>query len=80
MLKCFLTQVYFLHIKWMWFMLLLWYSSKYFVCVLADVWKHFHKTVLMNNSKQMNGANVISGPIFDRDYDGHYDDHTAQAV
>lgn len=64
----------------MWFVLLLWYPNKYFDCVLADVWKHFHKTVVMKYSERMNGVNIISGPIFDRDYNGHYDDQTKRAL
>ncbi|KAL2082535.1 hypothetical protein ACEWY4_022353 [Coilia grayii] len=49
--------------------------SKFF-----DVWEHFHKTVVMKYAKQMNGVNVVSGPVFDVNYDGRYDDQTKQAL
>ncbi|XP_041951559.1 ectonucleotide pyrophosphatase/phosphodiesterase family member 1 [Alosa sapidissima] len=45
-----------------------------------DVWEQFHKTVVMKYSKRMNGVNIISGPIFDVNYDGHYDDQTKQTL
>ncbi|XP_031437344.1 ectonucleotide pyrophosphatase/phosphodiesterase family member 1 [Clupea harengus] len=48
--------------------------------VFLDVWEHFHKIVVMKYSKQMNGVNVISGPIFDVNFDGNYDDQTKQAL
>lgn len=36
------------------------------------VWSHFHE-VLLPRYSQHNGVNVISGPIFDKDYDGNVD-------
>ncbi|XP_063079798.1 ectonucleotide pyrophosphatase/phosphodiesterase family member 1 [Engraulis encrasicolus] len=42
----------------------------------GDVWRHFHEAVVMKYVKQMNGVNVVSGPVFDTNYDGHYDDQT----
>ncbi|MEQ2269663.1 hypothetical protein XENORESO_007776 [Xenotaenia resolanae] len=37
------------------------------------VWNHFHTSVLLKYSQQLNGVNIISGPIFDIDFDGHVD-------
>ncbi|CAL1586186.1 unnamed protein product [Knipowitschia caucasica] len=37
------------------------------------IWEYFHSTLLPKYSKQLNGVNVISGPIFDEDYDGNVD-------
>ncbi|KAM9703979.1 ectonucleotide pyrophosphatase/phosphodiesterase family member 1 isoform 2-T2 [Menidia menidia] len=38
-----------------------------------NVWNHFHFSILINYSNQLNGVNVISGPIFDKDFDGNED-------
>ncbi|XP_028252787.1 ectonucleotide pyrophosphatase/phosphodiesterase family member 1 isoform X2 [Parambassis ranga] len=38
-----------------------------------EVWTHFHDTVLPKYSKELNGVNVLSGPIFDKDFDGNVD-------
>lgn len=35
---------------------------------------HFHDVFLPKYSQQLNGVNVMSGPIFDKDYDGHVDE------
>uniref|UniRef100_A0A3Q3KHY6 ENPP1-3/EXOG-like endonuclease/phosphodiesterase domain-containing protein n=1 Tax=Monopterus albus TaxID=43700 RepID=A0A3Q3KHY6_MONAL len=48
-----------------------------FLCVFfisPDVWTHFHDVLLPKYSQQLNGVNVVSGPIFDEDYDGNVDD------
>ncbi|KAM4713694.1 LOW QUALITY PROTEIN: ectonucleotide pyrophosphatase/phosphodiesterase family member 1 [Anableps anableps] len=37
------------------------------------VWSHFHTSILLKYSQQLNGVNVISGPIFDVDFDGNVD-------
>uniref|UniRef100_A0A8C6SQD6 Ectonucleotide pyrophosphatase/phosphodiesterase 1 n=1 Tax=Neogobius melanostomus TaxID=47308 RepID=A0A8C6SQD6_9GOBI len=37
------------------------------------VWELFHSTLLPKYSQQLNGVNVISGPIFDEDFDGNVD-------
>ncbi|XP_072884803.1 autotaxin isoform X3 [Hemitrygon akajei] len=37
------------------------------------VWNHFHKVVLKRLATERNGINVLSGPVFDYDYDGLYD-------
>ncbi|XP_056619911.1 ectonucleotide pyrophosphatase/phosphodiesterase family member 1 isoform X1 [Triplophysa dalaica] len=38
-----------------------------------DIWDHFHNILLVNFSRELNGVNVVSGPIFDVDFDGIYD-------
>ncbi|KAM6906574.1 ectonucleotide pyrophosphatase/phosphodiesterase family member 1 isoform 2-T2 [Lycodopsis pacificus] len=37
------------------------------------VWNHVHDVLLPKYSQQLNGVNVMSGPIFDEDYDGNVD-------
>ncbi|XP_030709294.2 ectonucleotide pyrophosphatase/phosphodiesterase family member 1 [Globicephala melas] len=36
-------------------------------------WHYFHGTLLQRYAEERNGLNVVSGPVFDFDYDGHYD-------
>lgn len=43
------------------------------LCVTADVWIHIHDVLLPKYSRELNGVNVMSGPIFDEDYDGNVD-------
>ncbi|XP_072219029.1 ectonucleotide pyrophosphatase/phosphodiesterase family member 1 [Leuresthes tenuis] len=38
-----------------------------------NVWTHFHLSILTNYSHHLNGVNIISGPIFDEDFDGNVD-------
>uniref|UniRef100_A0A671Q609 Ectonucleotide pyrophosphatase/phosphodiesterase family member 1-like n=1 Tax=Sinocyclocheilus anshuiensis TaxID=1608454 RepID=A0A671Q609_9TELE len=38
-----------------------------------DIWNHFHNFLLLKYSQKLNGVNVVSGPIFDNDFDGNYD-------
>ncbi|KAK1170764.1 ectonucleotide pyrophosphatase/phosphodiesterase family member 3-like [Acipenser oxyrinchus oxyrinchus] len=38
-----------------------------------DSWIHFHSMLLLKYAKERNGLNVISGPVFDYNYDGHFD-------
>ncbi|KPP68479.1 hypothetical protein Z043_112845 [Scleropages formosus] len=38
-----------------------------------EVWTYFHDALLMKYSKNMNGVNVMSGPVFDQNFDGIYD-------
>nr|XP_061806748.1 ectonucleotide pyrophosphatase/phosphodiesterase family member 1 [Nerophis lumbriciformis] len=38
-----------------------------------DVWHHFHGVLLSRYSEELNGLNVMSGPIFDEDYNGKVD-------
>uniref|UniRef100_A0A8C7G3V6 Ectonucleotide pyrophosphatase/phosphodiesterase 1 n=1 Tax=Oncorhynchus kisutch TaxID=8019 RepID=A0A8C7G3V6_ONCKI len=41
-----------------------------------SVWTYFHDVLLVKYSQQLNGVNVMSGPIFDQHYDGHFDTPT----
>ncbi|KAL0965021.1 hypothetical protein UPYG_G00275750 [Umbra pygmaea] len=43
------------------------------------VWKHFHTVLLTNYSQQLNGVNVVSGPIFDHGAKGHFEAPTVSA-
>ncbi|XP_051510695.1 ectonucleotide pyrophosphatase/phosphodiesterase family member 1-like [Myxocyprinus asiaticus] len=38
-----------------------------------DIWNHFHNVLLEKYAQDLNGVNVVSGPIFDKDFDGIYD-------
>ncbi|RXN30757.1 ectonucleotide pyrophosphatase phosphodiesterase family member 1 [Labeo rohita] len=38
-----------------------------------DIWNRFHDVLLVKYSQELNGVNVVSGPIFDSDFDGNYD-------
>uniref|UniRef100_A0A8C2J1F9 Ectonucleotide pyrophosphatase/phosphodiesterase 1 n=1 Tax=Cyprinus carpio TaxID=7962 RepID=A0A8C2J1F9_CYPCA len=40
---------------------------------VTDIWNHFHDVLLLKYSQKLNGVNVVSGPIFDNDFDGNYD-------
>lgn len=44
-----------------------------FIVFVTDIWDHFHNLLLVNFSRELNGVNVMSGPIFDVDFDGIYD-------
>uniref|UniRef100_A0A3Q2Q4G8 Ectonucleotide pyrophosphatase/phosphodiesterase 1 n=1 Tax=Fundulus heteroclitus TaxID=8078 RepID=A0A3Q2Q4G8_FUNHE len=48
------------------------YSALFFH-VFSEVWTHFHTSMLLNYSQELNGVNVISGPIYDVDFDGNAD-------
>uniref|UniRef100_A0A8C5H5M5 Ectonucleotide pyrophosphatase/phosphodiesterase family member 1-like n=1 Tax=Gouania willdenowi TaxID=441366 RepID=A0A8C5H5M5_GOUWI len=37
------------------------------------VWLHIHNVLLPKYSHQLNGVNVMSGPVFDADFDGNVD-------
>ncbi|XP_069776682.1 autotaxin isoform X4 [Narcine bancroftii] len=37
------------------------------------VWNHFHKVVVKRLATERNGINILSGPVFDYNYDGLYD-------
>uniref|UniRef100_A0A3P9MDR6 Ectonucleotide pyrophosphatase/phosphodiesterase family member 1 n=1 Tax=Oryzias latipes TaxID=8090 RepID=A0A3P9MDR6_ORYLA len=37
------------------------------------VWNYIHQSLLPKYSQQLNGINILSGPIFDTDYDGNVD-------
>uniref|UniRef100_UPI003AAC8A05 ectonucleotide pyrophosphatase/phosphodiesterase family member 1 n=1 Tax=Centroberyx gerrardi TaxID=166262 RepID=UPI003AAC8A05 len=38
-----------------------------------DVWTYFHDILVPKYSQQLNGVNIMSGPIFDKDYNGKFD-------
>uniref|UniRef100_A0A8C1REA9 Ectonucleotide pyrophosphatase/phosphodiesterase 1 n=1 Tax=Cyprinus carpio TaxID=7962 RepID=A0A8C1REA9_CYPCA len=52
------------------YLLSLLFMSDVFV---TDIWNHFHDVLLLKYSQKLNGVNVVSGPIFDDDFDGNYD-------
>ncbi|XP_003468512.3 ectonucleotide pyrophosphatase/phosphodiesterase family member 1 [Cavia porcellus] len=37
------------------------------------IWRYLHDTLLPRLAKEKNGINVVSGPVFDSDFDGHSD-------
>lgn len=37
------------------------------------IWQYLHDTLLQRYARERNGINVVSGPVFDFDYDGRYD-------
>ncbi|KAM9234433.1 ectonucleotide pyrophosphatase/phosphodiesterase family member 3 [Dugong dugon] len=37
------------------------------------LWHYFHDVLLIRYAAERNGVNVISGPVFDYNYDGHFD-------
>ncbi|XP_071405199.1 ectonucleotide pyrophosphatase/phosphodiesterase family member 3 [Pithys albifrons albifrons] len=38
-----------------------------------DIWDYFHNVLLQEYARERNGVNVVSGPVFDYNYDGHFD-------
>ncbi|NXN09963.1 ENPP3 phosphodiesterase, partial [Indicator maculatus] len=38
-----------------------------------DIWDYFHDVLLQQYARERNGVNVVSGPVFDHNYDGHFD-------
>ncbi|NXO02822.1 ENPP3 phosphodiesterase, partial [Rhinopomastus cyanomelas] len=38
-----------------------------------DIWDYFHNVLLQQYAAERNGVNVVSGPVFDYNYDGHFD-------
>ncbi|XP_078011256.1 LOW QUALITY PROTEIN: ectonucleotide pyrophosphatase/phosphodiesterase family member 3 [Phascolarctos cinereus] len=39
-----------------------------------QMWDYFHSVLLVKYATERNGVNVISGPVFDHNYDGHSDE------
>ncbi|KAM6185214.1 ectonucleotide pyrophosphatase/phosphodiesterase family member 3 [Rhynchocyon petersi] len=37
------------------------------------LWNYFHSVLLIRYAVERNGVNVVSGPVFDYNYDGHFD-------
>ncbi|CAK7301587.1 Ectonucleotide pyrophosphatase/phosphodiesterase family member 3 [Vulpes lagopus] len=38
-----------------------------------EMWDYFHSFLLVKHTMERNGVNVVSGPVFDYNYDGHFD-------
>ncbi|XP_030890705.1 ectonucleotide pyrophosphatase/phosphodiesterase family member 3 [Leptonychotes weddellii] len=38
-----------------------------------EMWDYFHSVLLVKHAMERNGVNVVSGPVFDYNYDGHFD-------
>uniref|UniRef100_A0A452SC51 Ectonucleotide pyrophosphatase/phosphodiesterase family member 3 n=1 Tax=Ursus americanus TaxID=9643 RepID=A0A452SC51_URSAM len=38
-----------------------------------QMWDYFHSVLLVKHAMERNGVNVVSGPVFDYNYDGHFD-------
>ncbi|XP_022359242.1 ectonucleotide pyrophosphatase/phosphodiesterase family member 3 isoform X2 [Enhydra lutris kenyoni] len=38
-----------------------------------QMWDYFHRVLLVKHAMERNGVNVVSGPVFDYNYDGHFD-------
>uniref|UniRef100_A0A8B9LH16 Ectonucleotide pyrophosphatase/phosphodiesterase 1 n=1 Tax=Astyanax mexicanus TaxID=7994 RepID=A0A8B9LH16_ASTMX len=41
--------------------------------IFKGIWDYFHNVLLVKYSQERNGLNVMTGPIFDKDYNGNYD-------
>lgn len=39
----------------------------------SEIWDYFHNTLLKKYASIYNSINVVTGPIFDYNYDGQYD-------
>ncbi|XP_019393600.1 PREDICTED: ectonucleotide pyrophosphatase/phosphodiesterase family member 3 isoform X1 [Crocodylus porosus] len=37
------------------------------------IWNYLHNVLLLKYAAERNGLNVVSGPVFDYNYDGHFD-------
>uniref|UniRef100_A0A8C5CA00 Ectonucleotide pyrophosphatase/phosphodiesterase 1 n=1 Tax=Gadus morhua TaxID=8049 RepID=A0A8C5CA00_GADMO len=40
---------------------------------MFPVWTYIHTVLVQNYSRELNGVNIVSGPIFDKNYDGRFD-------
>lgn len=40
---------------------------------LAGIWQYFQDVLLLKFASQYNGINVVTGPVFDYNYDGQSD-------
>ena len=43
------------------------------VYLSPDVWTYIHTVLVQNYSRELNGVNIASGPVFDTNYDGRFD-------
>ncbi|XP_026993795.2 ectonucleotide pyrophosphatase/phosphodiesterase family member 1 [Tachysurus fulvidraco] len=41
--------------------------------IFKGIWDYFHNVLVVKYSKTLSSVNVMSGPIFDKDFDGKYD-------
>uniref|UniRef100_A0A8C4YVZ8 Ectonucleotide pyrophosphatase/phosphodiesterase 1 n=1 Tax=Gadus morhua TaxID=8049 RepID=A0A8C4YVZ8_GADMO len=48
-------------------------SSVCYVYLSTEVWTYIHTVLVQNYSRELNGVNIVSGPIFDKNYDGRFD-------
>uniref|UniRef100_A0A8C5AYI3 Ectonucleotide pyrophosphatase/phosphodiesterase 1 n=1 Tax=Gadus morhua TaxID=8049 RepID=A0A8C5AYI3_GADMO len=44
-----------------------------YVYLSTEVWTYIHTVLVQNYSRELNGVNIVSGPIFDKNYDGRFD-------
>ncbi|XP_076872829.1 ectonucleotide pyrophosphatase/phosphodiesterase family member 1 [Brachyhypopomus gauderio] len=48
--------------------------------VFKGIWNYFHDVLVVKYSQDLNGVNIMSGPIFDKDFDGNYDIMTGKMM
>lgn len=48
-------------------------DAYHFHCCVSVLWNYFHQYLLPEYAAARNGVNVVSGPVFDYDFDGLYD-------
>lgn len=48
-------------------------SFTHLILFFLEMWDYFHNVLLVKYAVERNGINVISGPVFDYNYDGHFD-------
>lgn len=46
---------------------------KHLILLFLEMWDYFHSVLLVKHAMERNGVNVVSGPVFDYNYDGHFD-------
>ena len=44
-----------------------------YVYLSTEVWTYIHTVLVQDYSRELNGVNIVSGPIFDKNYDGRFD-------
>ena len=49
------------------------FGNSSIVSSFSVIWQYLHDTLLQGYAKERNGVSVVSGPVFDFDYDGRYD-------
>ena len=48
----------------------MWWCNVLVHCGGAGVWSYLQGVLLRRYAEQLNGVNVLLGPVFDQDYDG----------